>query len=428
MTANEAGAAIRLTGQAAGRGSRPAAQWICCQLGAREHYAVPRALHRLGRLRMMITDAWTRPGSPLSHIPGDLPRRLAERTHPDLDSADVRDLTRSLVKQELDWRFRRRADWDLLMARNEWFQSAVVSVLKEAETRPAERIALFAHSYSAREIFRFAKSKGWITVLGQIDPGEEHFKIVRRLADAAPQYGPAPAGPPIEYFEQWREECALADHIAVNSAWSREAVMRAGVASDKLHVVPLAYEDGAAPAAAVHAYPERFTCERPLRLLFVGSVSVVKGAAQLLEAMSLLRDLAVTATLVGARGMEIPAAWANLPAVRLVGAVPRGEIAGYYDASDALIFPSHSDGFGMAQIEAQAAGLPIVASPHCGRVVADGVNGIVLPDVSAHAIAAAVRSLLQQPSRLTEFSRQAVAVSAAGLAQLGSALVRLTKA
>ncbi len=412
----------------AGVAAKPVTMWICCQLGAREHYAVPRALHQRGRLRMMVTDAWTRPGSALSHIPGDLPRRLVERSHPDLDSADVRDLTLSLVKQELDWRFRGRSDWDLLMARNDWFQSAAVSVLKEAGTRPSERIALFAHSYSAREIFRFAKSQGWTTVLGQIDPGEEHFKIVRRLADAEPQYGPAPAGPPIEYFERWREECALADHIAVNSAWSREAVMRAGVASEKLHVVPLAYENGEAPPVVPHVYPEQFTSERPLRLLFVGSVSVVKGAAQLLEAMSLLRDLPVTATLVGGRGMEIPPAWANLPAVTLVGAVPRGEIAGYYDASDALIFPSHSDGFGMAQIEAQAAGLPIVASPYCGRVVADGVNGILLPEVSAHAIAAAVRVLLHHPSRLAEFSLQAVAVSASGLAQLGSALVRLTKA
>ena len=24
-------------------------KWICCQLGAREHYAIPRALFRLGR-------------------------------------------------------------------------------------------------------------------------------------------------------------------------------------------------------------------------------------------------------------------------------------------------------------------------------------------------------------------------------------------
>ena len=32
--------------------------WICCQLGAREHYAIPRALYRLGMLDYLLTDAW----------------------------------------------------------------------------------------------------------------------------------------------------------------------------------------------------------------------------------------------------------------------------------------------------------------------------------------------------------------------------------
>ena len=37
--------------------------WICCQLGAREHYAVPRALLITGMLGEFITDLWIRPGT-----------------------------------------------------------------------------------------------------------------------------------------------------------------------------------------------------------------------------------------------------------------------------------------------------------------------------------------------------------------------------
>src|SRR6185503_21068264 len=33
-------------------------KWICCQLGAREHYAVPRALQLGGVLGEFITDLW----------------------------------------------------------------------------------------------------------------------------------------------------------------------------------------------------------------------------------------------------------------------------------------------------------------------------------------------------------------------------------
>lgn len=401
--------------------------WICCQLGAREHYAVPRALHQQGRLLTMITDAWARPGSLLTHLGGDLPRRLAERTHTDLASADVRDLTLSLVTQEIEWRLRRRGGWDLLMARNEWFQSSAAEVLARIKPDAPKDVVVFAHSYAALALFTFAKANGWTTVLGQIDPGEEHFKIVRRLADASPQYGPAPEGPPIDYFEHWRQECEIADHIVVNSPWSRDALTRAGASAAKIHVLPLAYADKGSRAMTPHVYPQAFSHARPLRLLFVGSISVIKGAAELLEAMELLRGLPVTLTMVGRLDMNLPGRLEQLPSVTLTGPVPRGEVEGYYENHDALVFPSHSDGFGMALIEAQAAGLPIVSSANCGRVVVDGVGGLVLRDVTANAIVAAVRRLLDRPEQLAAFSSAALATRSTGLADLAAGLTQLVE-
>ena len=43
--------------------------WICCQLGSREHYAIPRVLQQNNRLTVLITDAWVRPQSPISYLP-----------------------------------------------------------------------------------------------------------------------------------------------------------------------------------------------------------------------------------------------------------------------------------------------------------------------------------------------------------------------
>src|SRR3954469_4997142 len=65
--------------------SATASQWICCQIGSREHYAVARALCRHGALKRLITDAWVRPGNPL----GSLGAGLQGRFHPDLWRADV---------------------------------------------------------------------------------------------------------------------------------------------------------------------------------------------------------------------------------------------------------------------------------------------------------------------------------------------------
>jgi glycosyltransferase involved in cell wall biosynthesis len=398
--------------------------WICSQLGAREHYAAPRALHQAGRLRLLITDAWIRPGNPIAHIPIDIARRLAERCHPDLPPDHVHDLTLSLLTQEVEWRLQRRADWDLVTARNEWFMREAAAVVRELPVPANRPMALFAHSYSAREVLREAKARGWLAVLGQIDAGEEHFTIARRLAEQWPQYGPVPAMPPSSYFESWQEECALADRIVVNSDWTRQALRVAGVDAAKVVVVPLPFDaDRADPVA--RSFPDRFTPERPLRLLFVGSVSVIKGAPPLLDAMALLADLPVTVRLVGAPDMVIPDAARRLSAVEFVGAVPRGEIGKYYDSSDVLVFPSHSDGFGLVQIEAQARGLPVIASHHCGRVVEDGVNGILLPEVTADAIASAVRRLLDQPLLLKSQSQHAAGGEGASLQAFGKALIEV---
>jgi hypothetical protein len=32
--------------------------WICSQIGAREHYAVPRVLNRAGKLERLYADFW----------------------------------------------------------------------------------------------------------------------------------------------------------------------------------------------------------------------------------------------------------------------------------------------------------------------------------------------------------------------------------
>ncbi|MFM7180232.1 MAG: hypothetical protein ACKO2G_02020, partial [Verrucomicrobiales bacterium] len=58
----------------------------CAQIGARDHYAIPRALHNCGALAGMVTDfwwPWLRPG----HLPSL--RRLTGRSHPELNGAQV---------------------------------------------------------------------------------------------------------------------------------------------------------------------------------------------------------------------------------------------------------------------------------------------------------------------------------------------------
>lgn len=391
------------------------ARWICCHLGAREHYAVPRALHRRGELIALITDAWASPGSPWPLVPGATGRRLRERYSTDLASADVRDFTASLVAHEALWRAQGRRGWPLVVARNQWFQARAAAALM---SMPAPA-AIFAHSYAALEIFRAAKARGSSTVLGQIDPGQAHVEVVRQVADRWPEFGPRPAEPPAEYFADWREECRLADHIIVNSEWSRDSLRRAGIEAEKVSVVPLPYhvEGG---ATVERRYPTAFTPDRPLRVLFVGSVAAFKGVPSLLESLDQLGDAPIELRLVGPLAATIPQKFLGDRRVKIIGAVSRSGVMDHYRDADVLVFPSHSDGFGMAQVEAQGWRLPIIASRACGRVVQDGIDGLLLPEVSADAIATALRQVMQ-PGVLMQFSHQAPA-SRTSLDAFGDAL------
>lgn len=404
--------------------------WLCCQLGAREHYAIPRALLRQQMLGWLVTDAWVPPSSFLAKLSGS---GLADRFHNDLRDAAVEAFNSSLIIFEMFARARRLQEWEAIVARNRWFQRKVVSLLQSQLRKGAwlprsfalstidsvkrrgshgalrSRPILLSYSYTALEPFRHAKSRGWKTVLVQIDPGPEEERIVAeeiaRVPELAGKWRPAPSG----YWDSWREECSLADAIVVNSEWSRQELVLSGVPREKLTVISLAYETpdvGGQKSAvgAVRSYPDRFTRERPMRVLFLGQVNLRKGVARLLEAAKILRDAPVEFWMVGPVQISNAEALADNARVKWFGVATRKQAAEKYTNADVFILPTLSDGFAITQLEAQAFGLPVISSKFCGGVVESGLNGIILGEPSAANIAAAVRDCIAEPDRLQKLA------------------------
>ncbi|MDB5711492.1 MAG: group 1 glycosyl transferase [Sphingomonas bacterium] len=380
--------------------------WVVCQLGAREHYVLARALHERGRLSALVTDIWSRPGSIAARLPGGIGRRVGERYAEGLDDARVEDITTAALIYEARQRIARAPlmGWPTIMRRNAWFQRRAVARLTQSGVLRAKPV-VFAYSYAARDILRVAKEAGCLTVLGQIDPAITEEDIVAAATAAHPELQADWQRAPESYWSAWRQECAVADCIIVNSSWARDGLVAAGVAADKLRVVPLAY-DGAARDAS-RTYPALFDAARPLRLLFLGSLIVRKGIAALIAATRLLRDAPVEFHLVGQTDIAFPDDVVANPRVIRHGPASRGTVNAHYAQADAFILPSLSDGFGLTMLEAMAFGLPVIASRHCGDVVSDGVDGILLDDVSGAGIAAAVTRLLAEPARLPAMSRAA---------------------
>ena len=373
--------------------------WICCQLGAREHYAVPRALFRQEALRLLITDAWVQPRSVIRALGSG----LRERFHPELASASTKAWNTGLIAFEAAARIRKLSEWQRVISRNRWFQRRACAYLGRKAETPKTELIIFAYSYAARDIFRFAKQRGWKTALGQIDPGPVEEKIVAdeaaRVPELAGDWRPAPP----EYWDNWQEECSLADHIIVNSKWSRSCLLKAAVNGEKVSVIPLAYEP-ITNTQITRAYPARFTRDRPLRVLFLGQVNLRKGVAHLFNAIRSFKDEPIEFWFVGPMQVFIPSELQNNPRVRWFDVVSRGEVDSFYRKADLLILPTLSDGFGLTQLEAQAWSLPIVASRFCGEVVRDGQNGLLLENLTGETIREVLRQCVANPELLAQLA------------------------
>jgi glycosyltransferase involved in cell wall biosynthesis len=403
-----------------------AQSWICCQLGAREHYAVPRALYSLGLLREFLTDTWVRPGSILYRT-GD--RRLQGRYHESLSQGQVKSWNLGCLSFEARAKIARPDSWDRILSRNEWFGQKVSRYLSrlipQGVTSGSGGTFVCSYSYTARSVFEVAREKGWTTVLAQIDPGPVEEQIVLDLHTRYPDYALPPLPAPSRYWESWRHECLLADHIVVNSAWSEECLIRGEVPAKKIRNMPLAYEPPSGAVAFERLYPVRFDKARPMKILFLGQVNLRKGVAPVLEAARSMAGLPVILDLVGPLQIRIPQWARDLPNVRWVGPVPRQEAENHYRSADVFLFPTFSDGFGLTQLEAQAWKLPMIVSKFCGKVVDDGRNGLLLSEVTARTVEDALLKCLKEPDMLARMSQESGFSHEFSLAGLGKSLSSL---
>lgn len=96
---------------------------------------------------------------------------------------------------------------------------------------------------------------------------------------------------------------------------------------------------------------------------------------------------------------------------RFLGLVPPEEMAGVYADADLFVWPAVNEAYGLVLLEAQAAGLPVVAGRTGGvpDIIADGVTGLLTPEGDETAFAAAVSDLLDDPGRMARMGRTAAA-------------------
>lgn len=180
-------------------------------------------------------------------------------------------------------------------------------------------------------------------------------------------------------FEKIRKvkimEYDLADYILVISARMKHSLLSVGIPEKKIFSVTLGFQ----PQIFFRKKEWKISASSPFNLIFVGNLCEAKGILFLVSIMRCLQHFPITLTLIGSNASYFRKK-TNLSNILFEGILDPPAVANQLRHADVFVFPSYSDSWGMAVIEAMASGLPVIVGREVGAAeVIDEHSGFVLP-------------------------------------------------
>jgi glycosyltransferase involved in cell wall biosynthesis len=207
-----------------------------------------------------------------------------------------------------------------------------------------------------------------------------------------------------------RTAARRATRLIVPSGATRDELVRElGVDASRIdvahHGVDVRVFRRPSPAEAT-AVSERLGLHGKPYIAFLGSMEPRKNVAALVEGWaSAVAGADDPPALVLAGGgnwsEEVDAAVASVPPhlrLRRPGYLPFGDLPGFLGGALVAAFPSRGEGFGLPVLEAMACGAPVLTT-HCTSLPEVGGDAVEYTEPDAAAIGAALRGLLEDPSR-----------------------------
>jgi glycosyltransferase involved in cell wall biosynthesis len=267
---------------------------------------------------------------------------------------------------------------------------------------------VYAHADSADESFRIAGLRGLLRIY---DLAEGHWQAERDFCAEEtalePEWANTLDQPGTISRAMTRKESELqqADLVIVPSSF----VLRTLENVPALPGTVALLSPGAPSRSEFASAPHRSASGETLRVLFVGELSQRKGLSYLFRACRELRG-AVSLTVIGAPATESCLALEReLNEVRWLPHCTPEELHAEMAAHDVLLAPSVFEGFDPVLLDALAAGLPVIATPHgpAPAFVDHGVEGFIVPIRSTEDIVAKLELLRREPDRRVEMSASA---------------------
>jgi len=375
------------------------------QLGFRMHYGVPRILHAAGILETLYTDLylgkwpWKALANPgISRIIPRKARILLSRRN-SLPSAKIEAFQRFGAK--MLWRHKTTSlseRWKTHLWAGDEFNRLIIKVgLGRANCVYGFRIASLG-------LFEHAAKSGVHRILDQCAaPTLIEDEITQQEYSSWRGWEDQPVREHVKAFAQReRAEWQLSDLILCPSEFVKRGLEAMGVPSEKCRIVPY----GVSMQSPMLA---KRRPSKPLKVLFVGQVRLLKGIPYLLDAMRQFSPNEVVCRIVGSIKVSRERLDAYAPPnVSFIGSVPRTEVNEHYAWADIFCLPSLCEGSATVVYEALVRGLPVITTANSGSIIdEESKRNFIVPTGNSQAIADAIRTIARNYQSAADSSEAA---------------------
>jgi len=373
-------------------------RFVVAQIGARRGYAVPAILEQAGLLEHFYTDLtadvglgrWLVKCGPLMGF-GRAASRLARRRLPECIRGKTTTFAwpslwfgcnRALCERDPAEKFREQLRWDRTLG------SAMV------RRGFGQATHLYTMLGECAPILAEARRRG-LGIVTEVYILLSTERILKREHNAFPAW--ETAAPDFDAVRrEFPEQEALLTHtdfaVCPSEVVRRDLVENFGFPAARSDVVPYGLDK-----SWLSLHPRTVAG----RVLFVGTAGLRKGIHYLGAAAGLLR--------ARRRNYEFQVAGDVSPqtaiqpecrCLEFLGRVPPDQMRQLYVTADVFVLPSLAEGSAEATYEALAAGLPVITTAAAGSVVRDGIDGRIVPERDAVALARAIEELVEnRPAR-----------------------------
>jgi alpha-maltose-1-phosphate synthase len=372
---------------------KPSNQIILSHSGKQHSYHVAKALNSLGYLDRYYTSSYVTNTFLQKYFLKNNNQFWTKRF---LDGLDV-------AKVDANWRFEVKENVARLLKKNSF---TVEKLVYERDVKFDEYIAgkiqkinspvFWGFQGSCKNSLISAKNKKGLAIC---ELATAHVTYAKKILTEEQKLNPNWADSisnvifPKEYEKRLEEEPIEADIVIAASSFTKQSLTESGIDKNKIRILPLG-----ASVEHINYIPGKSKTDRPLKLLYAGTVTQRKGIYYLLEAMKTFSKKDVELHIIGnvfGSGNEFAKYTDHY---NYHGAVSQQNLFQQYAEYDALVLPTIFEGFALVIVEAMAAGLPVITTAHSigPDLIINDKNGYIVPIRDIGSIKKAINSFLNK--------------------------------